>query len=365
MHRYLIGILVFLLSISSLLAEPIEQAVTVNASPLQAWRAMTVDWQIRQWSGAESAYFELREGGPWRITYRDMTLEEGIIESAEPGERLVYSFLNDKQESMVSIAFRGTESGCEIIITHDDFGKGKRGEERRAAMLERWNTKLPMLTEYLNQIAGSYLAKPYGEQTYPAVLLLHDRFGLNTDVRAFADSLAAKGYIALAVDMFKGDATSDMTQAAKYMELVNREDAINTAQAAFEYLRDDTLVNRRKIAVWGLGFGGSLATSVAARVPEFKLCVNWYGLNLPADSLITRIACPVFGVFAGPQPANGTVAAENFSQKLTQAGVRVETIIVQGSDGFADRAYGETFSLPATTEAWNRTLTRLDRSLRM
>jgi dienelactone hydrolase len=146
---------------------------------------------------------------------------------------------------------------------------------------------------------------------------------------------------------------------------VDREESLKNALAGFEYLRTDSLVNHRKIAVWGLGFGGSLATSLAAQVPEFKLCVNWYGINLPEDSLITRIACPVFGVFAGLQPENGTATATNFNQRLTQAGIRVETIIVLGSDGFADRAYGTTYSPTATAEAWNRTLTRLDRSLRM
>jgi carboxymethylenebutenolidase len=363
-HRLAFLIILFL-AVSIATAEPIEQTITVSASPLQAWRAMCVDWQVKQWSGAESAYFELREGGPWRITHRDQTLEEGIIAAAVPGERLAYSYLYDKTETKVTIVFKSAEAGCEILITQDEFGKGRKAEERRATLLARWETKLPLITAYLDKIPGSYLAKPYGEKTYPAVLLLHDRFGLDKDIRDFADSLAAKGYIALAVDMFKGDATSDMTQAAGYLELVNRDESLQIAHAGFEYLRSDSLVNRRQTAVWGFGFGGSLATSLAAQVPEFKLCVNWYGLNLPVDSLITRIACPVFGVFAGLQPANGTATATNFNQRLTQAGVRVETIIVQGSDGFADRAYGETYNQTAISEAWQRTLTRLDRSLRM
>jgi carboxymethylenebutenolidase len=324
-----------------------------------------VDWQIRQWSGAESAYFELRPGGPWRITHRDQTLEEGIIEAAMPAERLDYTYLYDETETKVKIAFLKAESGCEISVTHDGFGIGRQAKELRAVLLARWEARLPLLTAYLDKIPGSYLAKPYGEQVYPAVLLLHDRFGLGNDIRDFADSLAVNGYIVLVVDMFKGDATSDLTQAAGYLELVNREESVKSARAGFEFLRSDSSVNRRRIAVWGFGYGGSMATSLAAQVPELKLCVNWYGPELPGDSLITRIACPVLGVFAGAQPATATVVAENFNQRLTQAGVSVETIIVQGSDGFANRAYGPAYNPNSIAEAWQQTLMRLDRALRI
>ncbi|MBU0691419.1 dienelactone hydrolase family protein [bacterium] len=365
MFRRLSFLLVSLLLISAVRAEPIELTISVSASPLQAWRAMCVDWQIRQWTDAESAYFELRSGGPWRITHPDQSLEEGIIETAQPAERLVYSYLIDDTETRVSIGFSKSETGCDISITHDEFGKGRSGEKLRSELLENWELKLPSLSAYLDRIPGSYLALPYGEATNPAVLLLHDRFGLNRALRDLADSLAQMGYVALAIDMFKGDVTSDMTQAARFLELVNNEESIQTARDGFLFLRDNKQVNRKRIAVWGIGYGGSMAVHLSAQVPEFKYCVNWYGTELPGATQLPRIACPVFAVFANPATNISTPQAENFNQSLTQAGVIVETILVQGYDGFADRAYGTTYSPSAIADALRLTLMRLDRVLKL
>ncbi len=365
MFRRSFILFITLLVAGTLRAEPIELKISVSASPLQAWRAMCVDWQIRQWTNAESAYFELRPDGPWRITHQDQSLEEGIIESAQPAEKLVYSYLGNDTETRVSVLFTRTDSGCDIAITHDGFAKGRSGERLRSELLEIWELKLPKLSAYLDRIPGSYLAVPYGKEIYPAVLLLHDRFGLNRAIRDLADSLSNKGYIALAVDMFKGDVTSDMTQAARFLELVNNEESIQTAREGFSFLRDSKLVNRKRIAVWGVGYGGSMATHLATQVPDFKYCVNWYGSDLPDNNQLPRIACPLFGIFANPVPNYSTPQAENFNQILTQAGVIVETILVQGNDGFADRSYGTTYSPSAINDAWQQTLMRLDRILKI
>lgn len=356
---------IFLFLATTAWAEPIELTISVSASPLQAWRAMCVDWQIRQWTDAESAYFELRNGGPWRITHADQSIEEGIIETAVPAERLVYSYLINDTETRVSIGFMKTETGCDISITHDEFGKGRSAEKLRSELLENWELKLPGLSAYLDRIPGSYLAVPYGDDTFPAVLLLHDRFGLNRAIRNLADSLAANGYVALAVDMFKGDVTSDMTQAARFLELVNNEESISAARSGFKFLRDNKQVNRKRIAVWGLGYGGSMAVHLSTQVPESKYCVNWYGTELPDATQLPRIACPVFAIFANPATNYTTPQAENFNQSLMQSGVIVETIIVRGSDYFADPAYGTTYSPSAVTDAWRQTLMRLDRILKL
>jgi carboxymethylenebutenolidase len=61
-------------------------------------------------------------------------------------------------------------------------------------------TEVAITTPY-HQLKG-YLAKPQGEGPWPAVIVLHDIFGLTDVTRGHADWLAGEGFLAIALDLF-------------------------------------------------------------------------------------------------------------------------------------------------------------------
>jgi carboxymethylenebutenolidase len=55
-----------------------------------------------------------------------------------------------------------------------------------------------------NRNLEAYLARPEGEGPFPGVVVIHEAFGLNDNIKAIADRFASEGYVALAVDLFAG-----------------------------------------------------------------------------------------------------------------------------------------------------------------
>jgi carboxymethylenebutenolidase len=351
-------------SASLFAAEDIERTITVSAAPLQAWKAMSMDWQVMQWSGANSTFFEPQPTGAWRITYPDGRLEEGIFSEVVPPEKLVYSYIHDGVTTNVTANFIRVPEGTTINIRHSDFPTGRAGNTLHEEVAAMWDRQLPKLSEYLDRIPGSYLTKPYGDGPFPAMLVLHDRFGLNRATREFCDSLAANGYVALAVDMFKGDATSDSAQAARYLTLVDNQESVSAALNGLDYLMSRREVKSDRIGVFGAGYGATVAYYLAAETTKLQAIVTWYGNGLPDQTYLQRITAPVYSVFLG-DPDMPPPDAEIFSQSMIQAGVKAETVLVTGAPGFADPAYGAAYNTTAFAEAWARSLNYLDQRMKI
>jgi carboxymethylenebutenolidase len=363
--------MIFLTLIASLLlaatswAAPVfERDLSVAASPLQVYNALTVDWQVRQWSGAAAVTSEARPGGVWRWTYATGKLDEGVFEVAERGAALTYTQVLAGVQTRVKIEISAAGDSSRVFITHDVPEQGAQAGEVRAMVEQFWAEALPRLTAYWSCMPGGYIARPAGVGPHPAVLLLHDRFGVNRTLRAFCDSLAASGYVAMAADMFRGEVTGDMGQAERFVQLVKTEEAQNAARRAYCCLHDDGAVDSSRLAAWGVGFGTAAALRLAAQEPNLRGVVAWQGATLPETETLRRVAAPVFALFADMDVSRPRAEITVFSQQLVQAGVRVETVVLSGNREFSDPAYGVGYTASAVGEGWPRTRLFLDKQLR-
>ena len=96
-------------------------------------------------------------------------------------------------------------------------------------------------TEMVNYKSGSdtvsgYLALPEGGGKHPGILVIHEWWGLNDWVKEQASKLADEGYIALAIDLYRGKVAATANEAHEFMGGVPRERAARDLEAAFDYL---------------------------------------------------------------------------------------------------------------------------------
>jgi carboxymethylenebutenolidase len=216
---------------------------------------------------------------------------------------------------------------------------------------------------YADQTTG-YLALPKGGDKAPAVILIHEWWGLNDDIRSMADRYAEAGYVALAVDMYKGQATTDPAVARELAGKVraDEEGAFSHLRQAVQFVRALSRVDSEKIASVGWCFGGGWSYQMALNSLGTTASVMYYGQFDPEDDF-THMKAHVLGHFGETDAAIKVDDVKEFQASLaTASGAHQVYIYPNVGHGFANERGGNNiaYSEEAAETAWVRTLDFLD-----
>jgi carboxymethylenebutenolidase len=240
-----------------------------------------------------------------------------------------------------------------------------------------------------------FQAWPQKPGSYPAILILHERWGLTQHFQEMTYRLAQHGYVALAVDQYSrigSMVTSDTSHAGQLMGKLNVSLLMQDLTAAVEYLNYQDYVKKHRIAVIGFDMGGTYALSFAAARRQLRVCVAFYGniplthpsthqVGAPRDSAAARsrpsgveidaslpvveplgaLRCPVLYHQAEKDDIVTAQEVTTLAEKLTAQKVACEIHMYPGTKhGFFNNTRPEVYHAEAATEAWSRTLQFLD-----
>jgi carboxymethylenebutenolidase len=211
-----------------------------------------------------------------------------------------------------------------------------------------------------------FLAMP-GDATepLPGLIVIHEWWGLNDNIKSMTRKLASEGYVALAVDLY-GGATADTAEKARPLMaavVADQEAARANLKQAYEYLEKYALAPRIGSVGWSLGGGWSLQT--ALMLPDhLRAMVMYYGQIAGSQSELSTLQMPVLGFFAGLDESIPVRDVQLFRSTLLKLGKPAEIIIYpKARTGFAnpdDAAYDEQ----AATESWRKTISFLAENLK-
>jgi carboxymethylenebutenolidase len=213
------------------------------------------------------------------------------------------------------------------------------------------------LTGVSLQISGgrevtAALAVP-GNTPAPAVLLIHEWWGLNDQIKAVAAEFAREGYLALAVDLYDGDVATSRDEARTYVQRVDAATATETLSAWIAWLHAHESGSGKVGTVgWCFGGGWSLNASIAAPV---NATVVYYGrVNRQAADL-ANLEGPVQGHFGTrDQRINGEMVG-GFESEMKKVGRAFETHWYEADHAFANPT-GARYDQADAQLAWARTL---------
>ena len=201
-----------------------------------------------------------------------------------------------------------------------------------------------------------YLAKPEGDGPFPAVLLVHEWWGLSEWVEGNADRLAGEGYVALAVDLYGGKLTDDPAEAHELSRALDSAQAIGDLKGGVAYLMGLPEVNKdESVGAIGWCMGGGYAREIAQAAPEIGPVVICYGsvTNDPA-SLEKLRDNKVLGIFGGKDRGIPVDRVETFAEALKQTGGEVDLHIYQDAGHAFMRPGGESYVEADADDAWGR-----------
>ena len=195
----------------------------------------------------------------------------------------------------------------------------------------------------------------------PAVMLVHEWWGLNDQIKAVAAQFADEGYVALAVDLYKGKVATAPGDARSYMQAVEPSEGVETVMAWADWLKGHERSNGKIGTVgWCFGGGWSLATSLAHAIDA---TVIYYGnVARPAKEL-KALKGPVLGHFATRDNWINKPMVEHFEKELEAAGKSYTTHWYEADHAFANPTQSRYDEADAKL-SWSRTLAFFEQHLK-
>lgn len=200
-----------------------------------------------------------------------------------------------------------------------------------------------------------HLALPDGDGPFPGVVVIHEAFGLNDNIREIAERFAGQGYAALAVDLFAG--SNRGICMARFMAgmfgLSGRQFGIPDLQASLDYLSGWDEVDAARVGAIGFCLGGGLALAWARGDERLCAIAPFYGMSPRPVEALSRL-CPVVGSY--PEKDFTARSARKLERVLEEGGVAHDIKIYPGArhSFFNDR--GRVYDAAASEDAWSRVL---------
>lgn len=210
-----------------------------------------------------------------------------------------------------------------------------------------------------------FLARPRrGPRNAPAVVLIHEWWGLNDNIKQMARRLAGEGYQVLAVDMYGGRVAADGQQARALMGEVMGNTATGAAnlRSAAEYLRGR---GATKLGVMGWCFGGGWTLQSALFMPEqVDAAVMYYGRLVMERERLANLDAPLLGLFGAADRGIPVEQVRQMEATLRELGKDVTVQIYEGADHAFANPSGQAYNGAAAEDAWRRTTEFLARHLK-
>jgi carboxymethylenebutenolidase len=174
------------------------------------------------------------------------------------------------------------------------------------------------------ETVSGYLAPPDGAGRKPAIVVIQEWWGLNDFVKGKADSLAKQGYVALAVDLYRGRVATDAETAHELMRGMPEDRAIRDLKAAVTYLRSRPDVDPKRIASIGWCMGGGYSLALALAEPTLSGAVIYYGRLVTDEAAIRGLQVPLLGNFGGEDRGIPPASVRAFEAEAKRDGKSVD-----------------------------------------
>ncbi len=209
-----------------------------------------------------------------------------------------------------------------------------------------------------------YLARPedaIGNE--PGIIVIHEWWGLNENIRMMTDKLAGEGYSALAVDLYNGKVAETSDSAGDYAGSVEINRALSNLTQAYNYLLNE--YGAENIGTIGWCFGGGWSLRIALAHPEdIDATVIYYGRLVTDKEELEKLEMPILGVFGAEDQGIPVQDVREFEKALTSLDKDADVHIYEGAGHAFANPSGERYQKDAAEDAWAKTVSFLEENLK-
>ncbi len=206
---------------------------------------------------------------------------------------------------------------------------------------------------------------PAGSGPFPAIVVIHEWWGLNDWVKEQASRLADQGYVALAIDLYRGKVADNSDTAHQLARGLPEDRAMRDLHAAVAFLQSEPNVKKDRIASIGWCMGGGYSLGVAVQEPILAATVVNYGRLVTDPAAIQKIHAAILGNFGALDQGIPAEDVKKFEAALKQAGKTVDIKIYPDAGHAFENPNNKTgYRADDAADAWQRTLRFLNDTLK-
>jgi carboxymethylenebutenolidase len=222
----------------------------------------------------------------------------------------------------------------------------------------------------------AYVARPEGQGRHPAVIVVNEVFGIHDYIKDTCRRFARAGFVAIAPDYFNRAGNpaplSDMNAIRAIVQTAHYEQVMGDTAGAVRWLQAQRFVNHSALAITGFCWGGGVVWMAAARFPQLKAAVAWYGPLLPPQpngfgyeqgrpypiNIAGQLRAPVLGLYGAQDQGITQDAITQMRAALTAHHDRTHSeIVVYPDTGHGFHAdYRATYNESDARDGWVRML---------
>lgn len=216
-----------------------------------------------------------------------------------------------------------------------------------------------------DETVNAILYTPSGKGPFPALVVIHEYWGLNDWVKEQGSKLADQGYEALAIDLYRGKVATTPDEAHELMRGVPEDRANRDLLAASGYLRSQKNVDPKKMGSIGWCMGGGYSLNLALEDAQLRVAVLHYGHLATDPAALKRINAAILGIFGGKDRGIPPENVKQFESQLRALGKTVEIhIFPDAGHAFENPNNKDGYRPEDAAQAWKYTLDFLAKHLR-
>ncbi len=202
---------------------------------------------------------------------------------------------------------------------------------------------------------GGYLVTPDGTGPHPGVVVIHEVYGLDDQIKDICQRFAAAGYAALAVDLFTDrNRAVCMTRymAGMLLGSVNRY-GVSDLKSALTYLAKNRAIDANRLGAIGFCMGGSSAVAWACTDSRLKAIAPFYAVNPRPLDVVSRL-CPVVGSY--PENDFTAKAGRTLDVELGKYGIAHDIKTYPGAEHSFVNTASKAYNQAAAEDSWTRVM---------
>lgn len=207
----------------------------------------------------------------------------------------------------------------------------------------------------------AYVAMPDNtDSDGKAVIIIHEYWGLNDNIKDVAERCADAGFVAIAPDLYRGEIATTPEEASKLMNALELEDGLDTIKSVVVKFQDEHEISR--FGITGFCMGGTYALQAVCHLEGLHASAPFYG-DIPDEMTLKGLKTPVLFISATQDNWINPAKVAELERIAKDNLLPVQSVKYEADHAFFNNTRPEVYDEEAAQDAWKKAVNFFNENL--